>query len=64
MGETEKRCEGCRHWERRELDPDALGVCSLLGRRGGTVSTFLEREGEARLTTSRHFGCVLWQARR
>lgn len=55
-------CETCKWWV-GDTKTNKLGVCSLLTRPAGTVSTFLEGEkgDKAIFRCSRHFGCNLHQ---
>jgi len=53
-------CGTCHWWERTDPEPNALGICTLLSRRSGAVSTYLRIEGKATVTfgCGRNFGCV------
>lgn len=55
-------CGTCRNWQRLKPDPAELGVCEVLSRPAGAVSTYIERENGAafRFKCSRWFGCHYW----
>jgi len=63
MGETEKRCRTCGHWEVTITDSGKPfeGVCGAV--RGEMRHGNLATVDYGELNTRPNFGCVLWEGR-